>query len=174
MASKKNIDTTRFNQLLKTAKYDESAFEELYLYYYPSIINRVYYKYGNRNLGIDVAQEFFLEILKMDGSKHVEYPTSWVHAVCDNLFKKLMIKSGKDLLLPNEVLSTFSREASFPEIFGEYTEKLKLLDEKTQEVIRMHLFEGYTLQEYARISNLNYETARKRYQRGLKKLEKMK
>jgi len=72
------VDKERFNELLGKIKCKENgaaAFTALYRFYFPRIVAHIksrYKKYGH--LGEDIAQDFFLKLLKKEIKEEIRNP----------------------------------------------------------------------------------------------------
>lgn len=167
------MDEKEFNKLLKNLTIAKN-FNKLYTFYYPKIVSHIYFKFHNKNLGEDVAQDFFLKLLDKGVDSYIERPTAWVYTVCDNLAKDALKKNQK-YVLSSENLNLSEPDDTFENaLFGEYKDCLKSLDTQTRDIIIKHFYEGYTLKEIAEISEINYGTVRQKCSRGLKKLKSQK
>ena len=161
------MDEKEFNKLSKNLHIAKN-FNKLYKFYYPKIVNHIYFKFHNKSLGEDIAQDFFLKLLHNGVNSYIEHPTAWVYTVCDNLAKDVLKKN--DLPLESSALS--SPDDTFENmLFGEYKNRIKELDAQSRDIILMHFYEGYRLKEIAEILQINYNTVRQKCSRGLKKLK---
>lgn len=91
------VDVFKFNLILKQCERDNKAFETLFDFYYPRIKLHIHKKFPDA-CADDVAQEFFLQLMKSHGFKYVQNPTAWVFACCDNIAKRMLI--GESATLP--------------------------------------------------------------------------
>ena len=158
----------KFNLLLNNYKTDRNSFIELYEFYYHRIVFHVAFKFS-REIAEDVAQEFFVKLLRIELDEEVEFPTTWVYTVCDNLAKTLVKKfKTYDQLTGNEFYE-FSSDISEREMLKK---AMGFLDELDIKIIAMYYWEGYSLKEIATILNHPYETVKKRHVRALKKIQK--
>lgn len=92
------VDVFKFNLILKQCERDNKAFETLFDFYYPRIKLHIHKKFPDA-CADDVAQEFFLQLMKSHGFKYVQNPTAWVFACCDNIAKRGRRLHEKDILL---------------------------------------------------------------------------
>lgn len=74
------VDVFKFNLILKQCERDNKAFETLFDFYYPRIKLHIHKKFPDA-CADDVAQEFFLQLMKSHGFKYVQNPTAWVFCV---------------------------------------------------------------------------------------------
>ncbi len=165
------MDKKKFNSLIKKISFDESAFEDIYKFYFPRIQLFIGRKYNDYRLGEDIAQEFFMKLGSLNIDKKIENPIAWVYKVCDNLAKDKLKKE----ILASEIIDNLcceSLEGNY--IFhNELNEYLSQLNEKTKKIIYLVYWEGYKLKEISQIMNINYVTVRQLHSRGLKKLKKL-
>lgn len=163
------MDKSQFNKLLNAYKTSKQAFDELYRCFFHKIVYHVSWKFS-RDIAEDVAQEFFLKLMRIELDEPVENPTSWVYTVCDNLAKTYVKKNKTyDELTGNEFYEFISDVGEREEI----RKALGELENVDKKIVTMFYFEGYQLKEIADILNQNYETIKKRHQRALKKLNKI-
>ena len=99
------MDVFKFNLILKQCERDNKAFETLFDFYYPRIKLHIHKKFPDA-CADDVAQEFFLQLMKSHGFKYVQNPTAWVFACCDNIAKRMLI--GESATLPLLVSENYS------------------------------------------------------------------
>lgn len=163
------MDKNKFNSLLQNYKTDQRAFTELYDYYFHRIVFHVTWKFG-RDISEDVAQEFFMKLMRITLDEPVENPTSWVYTVCDNLAKTVIKKQKPYDELTGEEFYEFSSDVGERETIQN---ALKVLDETDEKIVLMYYWEGYSLKEIASILHLPYETVKKRHPRALKKMQKI-
>ena len=165
----------KFNRLLVECKdrvVGGAAMVELYGFFFHKIVAHVAYKFGNRDIGEDIAQNFFMKILRTDIVCEIENPFAWVCKICDNLTKDYFKQDrrAKRIFTPEAFLN--KDDLLDKVIHGEYHELIKQLDPTTQQIIELHIFEGLNLKEIAAELKLNHGTVRKRFSRGMKELRK--
>lgn len=162
------MDKKKFNLLLDSYKTDRNSFIELYEYYFHRIVYHISIKFG-KTFAEDIAQEFFVKLMRIQIDEPVEYPTTWVYTVCDNLAKSLIKKyKSYEELTGNEYYELQS-DISEREVIRS---AMKDLDEIDKKIVGMFYWEGYSLKEIADILKLSYEMVKKRHARLLKKLNK--
>ena len=167
--NKSQMNENKFNKLIKRIR-NARAFNVLYNFYYSRIVNHIYFKFRNKDLGEEVAQEFFAKLLRRKVD-YIRNPTSWVYTVCDNIAKDFLT-AEKEYNLAYTERETLTPDAAFEKlIYGEYKEKLDSLEEETRKIVVMYSYEGYSLKEISEITGINYSTVRQKYSRGLKKLK---
>lgn len=166
------MDDKKFNQLIEKLK-NPDAFNVLYEYFYPKTVNHIYFEFGNKHLGEDVAQEYFMKLIKMKINYCVEHPTSWILTSCENIAKDFLSAEKKYDSAYVEDKRGKRDEVYENLIFGEYKDKINSLEEMTRKIVIMHFYEGYSLKEISEILNVNYNTVRQKCSRGLKKLKEI-
>lgn len=169
-----------FNKLLALIKTNKSALERICDFYYPRIIMHISLKF-NKNIAEDVAQEFFLNLLKAQRFNYVECPTSWIYKSCENLAKKKLINQeifSEDLLFDNENYICGLFEKNYDVWFADICNKdvvSKMFDliedDITKKVFYMYYFEGYNLREISEMLNIKQSTIKQKHARTIKKLK---
>lgn len=162
-----------FNICLQRIKKSVKAFNRLYKYYFPKIVIHIYMIYKNEDLSQDVAQDFFMKLMEMEEFKYIDFPNSWVYTVAENIAKNIIAKEKKNLQEPIDNLQISINDTYSYQLYGDYWEKLNMLDEQTRTIIVMKIFEKYRYKEIANVMKLNVDTVRQKYCRGIKKLKKM-
>lgn len=167
----------KFNKLIRNLSSDESAFVELYNFYFPRIKTFIGYQYKDEQFGEDIAQEFFIKINKLNITQWIKYPTSWVMKVCDNLAKTFIRKIPEVLPYNDEVVAAIETtnldDLKNGGISEENIAALKELDNVTIKIFVMYYWEGFKLKEIAQILGMEYDTVKRKHSRGLKKLKKI-
>lgn len=166
------MEKEEFNKLIAEKNNpDGIAFVELYKFLFPKIVIHIIKKYKNRTLGEDIAHNFFHKLLKMEIKEEIEKPLCWAYTVSDNLAKDFF-KSEEihNAYLPDE--SSYDPNAKI--LLEEYLKLIDTnLDPQSSEIIKMCVLEGFDLKEIAEILEMNYNTVRQKYSRGMKKLRKI-
>lgn len=123
----------------------------------------------------DVAQEFFLQLMKSHGFKYVQNPTAWVFACCDNIAKRMLI--GESATLPLLVSENYSVSEDLveTEILNDQAKRVfdALGDDCTKKIFYLYYWEGYNLREIAQLLSLNISTIKQRHARGIKKIKNL-
>lgn len=159
-----------FEALVNSLQRDKNSFEKLYSYYYAKIVLRVKARYGAKDFAQDVAQEFFLRLLRKPPSG-VTNPTAYVMKAADNIAYD-NYKRQK----PNGDIEEFYNVASKEENYTdqeEIKEILALLSEEERVVITLKVYGGYKFREIAQEREIKESTVRSLYIRALKKCEKL-
>ncbi|MDD4291755.1 MAG: RNA polymerase sigma factor [Clostridia bacterium] len=160
------MNEIEFNRLIKRIKKDQRAFEKLYGFYFHRIVMYITVRYG-KSIADDVAQAFFLKLLTIDIETKIDFPTSWVYKVCDNL--------AKTYLRTNPEYKELTEMEDASEFRDEYLyakEGLDQLGKSDRKIVYMHLWEGYSLIEISMLLGQSYDIVRKRYSRSLRTLRK--
>lgn len=169
------MEEKKFNKLLKNAKTDEKAFNELYSYYYKRIVYEIT-SYAGVDLAYDVAQIFFLNIIQREKPfNFVHYPTAWVYTCCRNIAKKIMVNNEKYILIDDNIEAESVIGHDNLTIDLEWIDTVQPLvsdfDEETRKMLYLLYVKGYSLKEIAIITNIKYAAVRKRHSRVMKHLK---
>ena len=165
------MDIIRFNELLARVKIDESAFTELYSYYFHRIILHIERKYPGVP-GKDIAHDFFLFLFKEKIPMFVSNPSSWVYTVCDNMARRYIRDNWDvepDKLEPVSSLDLL-KNAMETETIKEIFDLIE--NEEDRKIIYYIYWLGYNSNEISKILGINRATIRKRHSRIIKKLKK--
>ena len=115
----------------------------------------------------------FHEIIGKKDFKHIEYYTSWIYKICENIaLRKLNQETIERKKLQSEE-NGFIEESDLA-IFGSLQESVEKLDKDSQAIFYLHYVESYRLKEIAEIINMTYENVRQKHHRGIKFLRKSK
>lgn len=169
------MEEKKFNKLLRKAKTDEKAFNELYSYYYKRIVHEIT-SYAGSDLAYDVAQIFFLNIIQRKKPfNFVHYPTAWVYTCCRNIAKKIMVNNEKYILIDDNIEAESVIGHDNLTIDLEWIDTVQPLvsdfDEETRKMLYLLYVKGYSLKEIAIITNIKYAAVRKRHSRVIKHLK---
>lgn len=171
------MNRSSFNRLLAKMKRKDKkgndAFTELYKFFFPKIVIHIWNYYRNKNLGEDVAQEFFTKLLTLKIEKEIEYPVAWVYKICNNIANELILNDRRYKAAYLNRITEDSDEAYERAACLEQLKELDKLDRETKNIILMYAYEGYSLKDIAKEMRLNYNTVRQKYSRGIKKVNKI-
>lgn len=163
------MTTKLFNKLINERHQDNSAIEEIYLYYNSKIILHLSYMFG-QELAEECSQEFFVKLLEnYNDYKYIKYPTSWIYKCCENIAKR-KIKNKYfqfETLQVNENIFLLSENKCYLDLYNE----MDKLDVDSKQILIMIYWKGYNQKEISEIMNLTAVTVRKKHSRALKKLK---
>ncbi len=165
------MNSLEFNKCLKKL---ELHFEKVYRYYYPRIVIFISKKYnGGKNIAHDVAQEFFMYLMKKEAQiSYIRNPTSWVYKCCDNIALKMLKVDRSFVALQEEIVATNIDKPSHD--FSEYEDMIYKLNSDEQEILNLIYLYGYNYKEIAVKLNIRYGTVRQKHSRAIKKIKKFK
>lgn len=171
------MNAQKFNSLLLRINTDASAMEELHNHYFPKIV----FKYISYSTPIaeDIAQEFFLKLLKMVKGQiaYIEYPTTWVYAVCNNIANTKQKNNIKKVNIDDEYVQRShtelqtGKDSRIDEF--DINHMLSILDGRQRKYIIMKFWDGYSNKEIAASENINISNVRQILCRAIKKLKKI-
>ncbi|MFN0728468.1 RNA polymerase sigma factor [Polaribacter gochangensis] len=155
---------------------DEIYFNEFYASHIQSATNFAYYKSGNSDTSLDLAQEAFIKIwencAKIDFSK----AKSYLFTLVNNLFlnqvkhKKVVFEYAKS----SPYLDVNNQNPEYLLEEEEFKEKLKRaiqdLTEAEREVFLMNRVDGKKYREIAELLEISQKAVEKRMSSALKKL----
>ncbi len=140
-----------FNILIKRVKISRNAFNKIYSFYFPKIVIHLSIKFGNYELGRDVAQDFFVKLYQINQREYVKYPTSWIFTIVDNLAKNILTKESKYKIHPLSEEEFKISDVYFFDNFGDYFHKLNRLEVEERKIVVMRVLEGYSFCEISKI-----------------------
>lgn len=159
----------KFNQLLKELSKNINAIETLYFFYYPRIVQHIGRKYGYF-LAEDVAQEFFLQLIKAgEKQEYVEFPTSWVYKCAENIAKRKLNNETKYRYSLAEVVAA-QTEDPINKLFAKNI--LNSLNDREYQIIYLYYWEGYNQREISNMLKLSPSNVRQIHSRAIKKIRK--
>ena len=161
------MDEREFNRLLRSVQTSERALTKLHEYYFGRIVCHFARTYG-KTFAEDVAQDFFVWLLRAEDLPHVEYPTTWVYLQCDSIAKRSVQKEARYVRGEVEAVSDAPHEE---ELFGDLYEAIEGLDETEKRIVTLHYWEGYSLKEIAPMVEMEYAAVRQRHKRLLAKMK---
>lgn len=167
-----NVD--EFNYLIKKVNHDKAALISIYDHYYPRIVMHIAAKYPTLHAK-DIAQEFFLNLLKIQQKKIILNPTAWVLTSCDNIAKKILKTRNKVICLQDNILDSVKSPIDIIDTYieSDYIRELfKDLNPDSQKIFYMYYWEGYNLREISKKLGIKLSTVKQKHSRGIKKLKK--
>ena len=175
------MDVLQFNRLLRNIGSDRRALEKIYQEYYPKLVLHLRYRFGNLLSPDDIAEDVFLALMRSPPQRKVDHPTAWLMGLADHKAIDLLRKYHKAI----DLLRKYRKETDLPETLAmpppfdnvilrsDVRQELKTLDKETQEIVYLHIWEGYSLKEISDLKNIGYETVRKKTSRAYRQLEKL-
>ncbi len=164
------MDPRKFNRLLLKIKYDKHAIEEIYTEYFPKIVMHITRRFGKLISPDDIAQEIFITLMTLEDFKPVDYPTSWIYRLADNKAIDKIRQQHTGIELTETYAAPFSLDNL---ILKEDVKKvLAKLDQDSQMIIYLHIWEGYEHKEIAQLLNLSYSNVRTKISRAYATIRK--
>lgn len=155
---------------------DEIYFNEFYTTHIQSASNFSYYKSGNKNTALDLAQEAFIKIWENCNKIDFTKAKSYLFTVVNNLFLN-KVKHEKVVFEYTKSSPYLDINNQSPEYLLEEEEfKLKLkkaiedLTEAEREVFLMNRIDGKKYREIAELLAISQKAVEKRMSSALKKL----
>lgn len=155
---------------------DEIYFNEFYTTHIQSASNFAYYKSGNKNTALDLAQEAFIKIWENCNKIDFTKAKSYLFTVVNNLFLN-KVKHEKVVFEYAKSSPYLDINNQSPEYLLEEEEfKLKLkkaiedLTEAEREVFLMNRIDGKKYREIAELLAISQKAVEKRMSSALKKL----
>jgi len=173
--SKLQMNEDEFNKLLSLIKYSEQALERIYDFYYPRIVLHISIKY-NREIAEDIAQEFFLNLMKTHSFNYIKNPTSWIYKSCENLAKRRFNDEvASDLIDDESSFPNLSDADNLVEEISNRDELNKIFsvidDPITKQIFYLFYVEGYNLREVSEILGMKRSTVKQKHTRTIRKLK---
>ncbi len=167
------MDPIEFNYLLSEIKTNRKALEKIYDVFFPRILIHIKRKYPSVTAE-DVAQEFFMGLLRYEKFRFIKNPTWWVFVSCDNIVKNMnRIEVCAELAeLENDASSTDTNSLDKVFIDDQVREVFdSLADELTKKIVYLYYWEGYSLREIADMLSLKRSTVKQKHTRAINKLK---
>lgn len=173
------INPTEERKLVEKSKKNKKDFDALYKIYYPVIKAYIYKRVYNKEDVDDIVSKIFLKTLRgIDDFKWqgVNF-SSWVFRIAKNS----LIDYYREYKKGQKVSSIEEKEIKSDEnldtleynynLSNKLFEKIKKLDERTQKIVYMKFFEGYTNKSISQILDLTETNVSTLVYRALKKLK---
>ena len=164
------MDAKKFNRLIKTIKYDPKAITDLYEEYYLKIKAHVQRRFGKLICAEDISQEVFLKLLSLDIKVYIKYPTAWLFMVADNMVKDILRATCSEIELIDVFMAPFNLDETI--MSADIKSAMLHLDDISQQILYLHIWEGYSLKEIAQEIGLGYSNVRTKSSRAMKILKK--
>lgn len=150
----------------------ESAFKT----YIERLYKYTYFRLNSREDAEDIVSESFAKFI--ENEPQIKDPKSWLFRTARNLIidkyrknsSKFEEKEKEYLEIPDEA-EPFEKELITKEIIIEIRELVKILDDTTQEIIILKIWEDMKFEEIAELININLNTVKFKYYEGLKKMK---
>ncbi len=165
------MDSQKFNRLLRKITTDSRALEEIYEEYYSKVKLHILRGFGNLVSAEDVAQEVFLSLLSLNLKEKIEFPTTWLMRLSENKAKDILRGKHSESELSDMISSSFSIDKAI--LKADVQTVIKKLDPLSQQIIYLHIWEGYPYKEIAQELNISYNNVRVKASRAYKKIEKL-
>ncbi|WP_291909967.1 RNA polymerase sigma factor [Chitinophaga sp. CB10] len=150
---------------------------ELYEQYGPTIYGRLVKALRDEECAADLLQETFIKVWQgLDTyDAALSKITTWISAIAGNTAKDYW--RSKYYRQKQQTLSLDGQEDELPLQDGisnlEWERVAPHLKNDHSAIINMLFFEGYSLEEYAEINNIPFETAKSRKYSAIRKLRKL-
>jgi RNA polymerase sigma-70 factor (ECF subfamily) len=149
---------------------DQAAFAQLirdYASVAKAVANQILY---DRSLAEDAVQETFVRLIE----KREQYSLSnrfspWFHAILRNVCIDMIRKEQRDKKCSRQLISEIADNASF-ESQRDNLDLLNLLPRREKNVLELRVIHSMPFKEIATALEISEEAAKKRAQRGLRKL----
>lgn len=171
------MDIQEFNALLKLMKTNADAAYKISKYCVSRIKGRLKTKGVNKQDLEDISHTVFMQIYNKP-PEYIYAPYKYLCKVTDNYLINIGIKQARereifeDIALDSKEVKNIPCEFTFNE--GE-NEVLETVNDTDEEIITMHVVEGFTHKYISKKLNMSYDAVRARYSRAMRKLkEKLK
>ncbi len=138
--------------------------------YSDMLIRIAYHNTGNYGEAEDIAQEVFIRMLAQDSFNDEEHLKAWLLRVAINLCRDYT-RSGKHKTSERYIDETQSGEAVFEIRDGGILSEIMKLKKDYRNAIFLYYYEDYTLEQAAKIMNINPNTFSSLLRRAKKKLK---
>lgn len=165
------MDSQKFNCLLRKISTDSRAFEEIYNEFYGKVKLHIIRTFGNLVSADDVTQEVFLSLLSLNLKENIEFPTTWLMKISENKAKDVLRVSHDGTQLTDIPSASFCIDNVI--LQTDMQAIMQKLDALTQQIIYMHIWEGYSYKEIARELNISNNNVRVKAARAYKKIKKL-
>jgi RNA polymerase sigma-70 factor (ECF subfamily) len=175
-------------KIKQVKKGDQSAFEDIVIYFQNRIYQHCYRMLGNAYEAEDVAQEAFIRAYtNIDSFDNRRKFSTWLYRIATNLTIDRMRKRKPDYFLDAELKGTdgldmYARLPSHDRSPGEEVENLELqrfihqeiagLPSKYRSIIMLRYLEEFSLKEISEILDIPLGTVKTRIHRGREALRK--
>lgn len=158
------MNSHKFNRLLQQIKYDKQAIAEIYCEYFPKIVLHLTRRFGKLISSEDIAQEVFMALMSADHFSFVKFPTTWIYTMADNKAIDKIRSSHKDIHLTENYAVPFNLDNLI--IKEDIKKALSKLDQESQLIIYLHIWERYAHKEIAKLLHLSHANVRTKISRA--------
>lgn len=169
-----------FNNILikKCQNGCKESFNELIKFYYPFVLKFLLKLTSNKDIAEDLVQETFIKIINNIDKFNINGKASfntYLITIAKNTYIDYLRKIHKELQeidiesIPDK--NNFENNYFKTENYNLILEKIENLPLVQKEAIKLKYLEGYTLEEIARIQNVESKTIKSRLFEGRKKLK---
>ncbi len=158
--------------IVGVAQGDMNALSDIY----DSIGKQVYFvAYSilkNHNDAEDILQQVFCEIVKnAHAYRSGSNARAWILSIARNQALKYL-RDKKTCIPLEDVTNSFECSEADEDFISNLTmfEALKVLSEQDRQIVLLHIEGGMKFKEIANLLNITVDSAKKKYQRALKKL----
>ena len=150
---------------------DRIAFEKLYhdlrtpIF---TIINRITW---DRAISEDILQEFFVKLF-LSPPANLKNPRAYIFQIARNLAIDSLRKQNPDVSL-DEIPETMHRPLDDFQLQMDIDDALKSIPTQECEIVTLHVIGGLTFREIADVTGIPSGTAKWKYQKAIKKLQKI-
>lgn len=148
------MESKKFNRILQ--RKNRKGIRKIYEFYFPRIVLHINRTFRGVIDGEEIAQEFFIKLMKTEMKENIKYPTSWINTCCRNLAIDKLRKGNKTQFVSfneNDFITEFDEDGFIKSLT--FADKLACLDKEAQIVIYLKFWEGYTYAEIAGILKMD-------------------
>ena len=154
----------------KIANGNIKSLETLYQKYLSDVYRLAYMITKNRHISEDITQDVFLTVVKYANTyKRDINVKGWILTITRNISLNIIKRNSFICSIGEETTDFISNINDFEIV--EFSDLLKCLNPKEQEIIVLHILYGLKHKEIANILSKNQDSIRKQYQRALIKLK---
>jgi RNA polymerase sigma-70 factor (ECF subfamily) len=149
---------------------DQTAFEQLVRDYAPGAAAVASQMLGDRALAEDAVQETFVRIIKKRDRYVTSYPfSSWFYAILRNVCIDMCRKRRRNQKLARQMICEVA-DHTLGKPHSDAAALLDLLGPAERSVLELRVVHSMSFKEIAAALDISEEAAKKRAQRGLRKL----
>lgn len=164
------MNPQKFNRLLRNIKHDKRSLALIYTEYYPKLVFHVQRRFGKLISPDDIAQDIFSKLMQLEIHYFVKTPTAWLYTLADNRAKDILKSCHEEVALEEYLADEFSIDSTILNL--DVKKALSHLDLKSQQIIYLHIWEGYSYEEISKGLNISCANIRVKASRAYKELKK--